>query len=299
MESIVHRSEAALSRWWSSVAATTKAAELIALAYFVYLAVLGLVRPVPLSHRLILLAIPWILCYLWRLETGSSKPWSRVLRQWSSLALILVGYWSVGWFTSPPLESLQAHWLRLDRELLDTIGLRGMLEQFGPLLPFTLETVYLMLYSFPPLALGVVYFCGARRHADRFLTTLFLGVFPAYASLPLFPVHSPRVIFPGQDLPHFNAFPRTLNTWLLDNLDISTSVFPSGHVAVAFSVAFALMTVLPHRRSVWRTAFALAVVVYMATIYGRYHYAVDGLASFVLAATGCWIGSRAGNGESL
>ena len=34
--------------------------------------------------------------------------------------------------------------------------------------------------------------------------------------------------------------------------------------------------------------FGIAVLVYAATIYGRYHYSVDGLMSIVLAAMVCW-----------
>jgi membrane-associated phospholipid phosphatase len=70
---------------------------------------------------------------------------------------------------------------------------------------------------------------------------------------------------------------------VLDHLDISTGVFPSGHVAVAFSSAFALLSVLRQRRWIWCSAFIIATMVYVATIYGRYHYAVDGLASIVIA----------------
>jgi hypothetical protein len=35
---------------------------------------------------------------------------------------------------------------------------------------------------------------------------------------------------------------------------------------------------------VWVTAFAVAFIVYVSTVYGRYHYAVDGLASIVITA---------------
>ena len=87
-----------------------------------------------------------------------------------------------------------------------------------------------------------------------------------------------------------------MNTYLLDHLDISTSVFPSGHVAVAFSSALALFTVLRERRKVWMGAFAAAVLIYAATIYGRYHYAVDGAASILIvtASWACVKGSRGG-----
>jgi hypothetical protein len=48
----------------------------------------------------------------------------------------------------------------------------------------------------------------------------------------------------------------------------------------------------------WGAAFAVAFLVYLATVYGRYHYAVDGLASMVIA-TAAWLAvSRWGNDEA-
>jgi membrane-associated phospholipid phosphatase len=100
--------------------------------------------------------------------------------------------------------------------------------------------------------------------------------------LPYVPVISPRVAFPNVDLPCYKGIARGINIWLLDNLDISTSVLPSGHVAAALSSALGMVSVLPRRPIVGRCALVVAGLVYLATVYGRYHYAVDGLISIVL-----------------
>jgi membrane-associated phospholipid phosphatase len=94
--------------------------------------------------------------------------------------------------------------------------------------------------------------------------------------------------FPNQDLPHAASLWRHINVWLLDHCDISTSVFPSGHVAVAFSSAFGLLRAIPERRWVWLSFLAAAVVVFTATIYGRYHYAADGIASIAISVV-AWL----------
>jgi membrane-associated phospholipid phosphatase len=57
------------------------------------------------------------------------------------------------------------------------------------------------------------------------------------------------------------------------------------------------MHVLPRQRVLWLAAFGVATLVYVATIYGRYHYAVDGLASIVVAFVCSRISSRWGSGE--
>jgi membrane-associated phospholipid phosphatase len=99
-------------------------------------------------------------------------------------------------------------------------------------------------------------------------------------------------VFPGADAPAILTAPRVVNTWVLDNLDISTGVFPSGHVAVAFASAFGLLATLRHRPTVWVPGFLIAMLVYIATIYGRYHYAVDGLISIVITFLAWRLASR-------
>jgi membrane-associated phospholipid phosphatase len=86
------------------------------------------------------------------------------------------------------------------------------------------------------------------------------------------------VAFPGQDLPDFLTPCRHLNLWLLGKFDIHASVFPSGHVTLGFSAAFAMLLALPERRYIGWSLLALATGVAIATVYGRYHYVVDGLA---------------------
>ena len=249
------------------------------MAYFVYLAVMGLFQPLPVTHRLALLACPVALCALWLLEASASTRGSRVTREWLSLSLILAGYWSLGWFPAAPREQWQIAWAGWDRVLLDGLGLRQAVEAFGALVPTILESVYFLVYAIPVVSLGVLYHGGQSARARPYLLVLFLGTFAAYSLLPLFPVRSPRVVFPETGGPSFHGIPRSINTWLLDRLDTAPSVFPSGHVAVAFSSAFGLLTVLRERRGIWMGAFLAASLVYIATVYGRYHYAVDGLAS--------------------
>ena len=88
---------------------------------------------------------------------------------------------------------------------------------------------------------------------------------------------------------------RSLNVWVLDHRDMPTSVFPSGHVAVGFSTAFGTYRAVRTRPAIRGAAFAFATLVFIATIYCRYHYAVDGLASIGVVAVVCTIAGRRGD----
>lgn len=181
--------------------------------------------------------------------------------------------------------------VKWDRLLLYNAHLQASIEAAGPLFPATLATIYLFLYAIPPVCLGILYACGERSQAPRFLLLLFAGTFAAYALLPYVPVISPRVAFPNADLPHYNGIAQRFTVWLLDHLDISTSVLPSGHVAVAFSSALGMFAALPRRPIFGRCALVLAGLVYLATVYCRYHYAIDGLISIVVVCAVCRIAS--------
>jgi membrane-associated phospholipid phosphatase len=279
---------AALSQDFPAQRITWRTGELVGVAYFVYAAVLTSLHFRTSPRTVLAWTIPALLWGLAQLESRNSRPWSRVVRDWLPMGFILPGYWLMNWFGSPRPVPWQQTWLGWDRQLLDTWKLRSAVEAFGWPIPALLESAYLCLYALPAVAMAAIFLCGRRDRADQFLTTLFLGVFTTYALLPHFPSQSPRNAFPGMDLPHYAGIVRAANVWLLDHLDITSSVFPSGHVSVAFSVAFGSLRALPRHRRLSLGFFAVATAVYIATIYGRYHYAVDGLTSIGIAFFAWW-----------
>ena len=259
--------------------------ERLAIAYFVYIALLASWHGLPVSKRLSAWLIPLAIWTLAAVESKFTRPWSRVTRDWATLGLIVPAYRQVDWFAGSPFLSRWQDWLvGWDRLLLDRLGLRAAIESLGWIIPSSLEGVYFCLYLIPPACMGVLYMRLRRPEVLRFLTTLMMGTLCAYALLPHIPLAGPREAFPGADLPRFGGVLRAVNSWMLDRFDIATSVLPSGHVAVAFSCAFGLMRAIPRRRLVWTGAFVVAAMVYTATIYCRYHYAADGLTSILISA---------------
>lgn len=259
-----------------------RAGEQVAVAFFAYLAALAWVQGLELAHKALLPALALAILAAGKAETKWSTPATRVLRDWLSIGLIPPAYWSVGLFTARPLEQWQERWLVWDRILLNQWGLRAALESTGYLIPSVLEVIYLLLYTFPAICLGILYGIGVRERVNTYLFTLLSGTLTAYALLALLPVHGPHAAYATADLPNIQGMGRGLNLWILDHMDIATSVFPSGHVAVAFSSAVGMRRAVRSRPAIWAAMFAAAAAVYVATIYGRYHYAVDGLASMVV-----------------
>ncbi len=262
--------------------------EWVIFGYFTYTSVLALLLPLKSPVPAVTLLMNTIvLCGLAALAITESirrrLPLS-VLRDWYPLSLLLLAYREMGWFAPG------RHWFALelrfegwDKVLLNQVGLKAAIELPGPVLPAILELCYAVVYAIPAFALALLYACGRRKEAGRVLFTVLFATLVGYALFPLFPSEPPRTAFPGQDFPAYAGILRRFNWWLLGGYGIHTSVFPSAHVSSAFASAFAVRSILGSKSWAGTGLLVLAILIAIATVYGRYHYAADGIAGFSLA----------------
>jgi membrane-associated phospholipid phosphatase len=256
-------------------------AEWILLAYFLYVAVLVILFPLQ----------PDTIVRAWLVLAGAAtifviltQPAFGYARDWIPLVLVLLAYREMDWFSvGYKARHLEQQWLAWDHRFLFDCGFREWVEALGPVIPSALELAYFLVYGVGAFSVAAFYFSHRRERIHRFLTVYLLGTLLAYALFPYFPSDPPRVLFPGADLPHYLTALRRLNLMLVGGYGIHSSVFPSAHVSSAFSAAWGLMRFLPEYRWVGWTALGYAIVVSIATVYGRYHYAVDGVAGFVIS----------------
>src|SRR5260221_12244076 len=80
------------------------------------------------------------------------------------------------------------------------------------------------------------------------------------------------------DLPHVTTWLRQANLSMVNEFGIHSAVFPSAHVSSAFGAAFGMLLAVPDRPRIGWSLLIYAVLVSLATVYGRYHYLVDVLA---------------------
>lgn len=266
--------------------------EWILLGFFVYTSGLALALPLTSAIRVrTLCANLLVLAILHCLSRWSlSRHW-RTVRDVFPIACVLLAYQQMGWFAQPhEAFDLERAWVVWDRWLLADFGLKGAIELLGPVLPGLLELLYVLTYVLAPTGYLILLACGRRDRADKFLALYAGSAVAAYALFPYFPSEPPRAVFPGELFPSYDTLFRKLNWWILGGAGIHTSVFPSGHVSSAFGCAFGLLLALPERKSFGATMTVVACGIAVATVYGRYHYAVDavaGLATSAVAAGLC------------
>lgn len=262
--------------------------EWLVFAFFGYASVLAVtldLRPVVVWAALVsnALVVCGLLLLAW-VEPLRRPPLLSALRDWYKLPLLLLAYREMGWFAPPSHDfRLEMSWIVWDRMLLREWGLKAAIEAFSPVLPMLLEVSYTLVYTIFPFSLAYLYLTRREARTESFLFQSLVGVLLSYALFPCFPSEPPRTVFPGEDFPSVASPFRAFNFGLLGQYGIHTSVFPSAHVSGAFSSALAMVRLVPERPWVGRGLVALACLITTATVYGRYHYAVDAAAGLAVA----------------
>jgi membrane-associated phospholipid phosphatase len=269
-----------------------RVSEWVIAIFFAWTTILALFLPIPDHMRIRTLAAnaAVLLIYAALLRTPRHE-WLEMVRDWFPQALMILAYKQMGWFAPQTHTNILEHqWIVWDRELLDGMQGRAMIEFLGPIVPAILEFCYALVYAVPPITMLVIYAAGLRKRSDALLTIYLLGLFLCYAQFPFWPSEPPRAVFPGQDIPTIDTALRRFNLWLVGNYGIHTSVFPSAHVSGAFAAACAIAYLMPYRLWIVLLYFAYAILVAVATVYGRYHYAVDAVAGAMFGILGFPLG---------
>jgi hypothetical protein len=267
-----------------------RAVEWVLAAYFSYTSFLALVLSVTAEIRMrTLLVNAFAAAFFAYLIRESWREWAFVARDWGTLALALLGYQEMGWF-APPVHhyTLEKSWVAWDRIVLGQFGLKSLIEIGGPVLPLLLEISYLLVYALAPFCVAMIYVYRRRGSTPFFLLFYILGLYLSYMQFPFWPSEPPRTVFPGDQEP-VRSVVRQWNLAIVGGAGIHTSVFPSAHVSGAFASAFAMWRIFADVRWLRRGVLGYACVVSVATVYGRYHYAVDAFAGLAVAVAAVWI----------
>ncbi len=154
---------------------------------------------------------------------------------------------------------------------------------FSPLLTDILQIGY-SSYYFLPVFLGIVLkLQGKNKEFDEGITFILLCFFLSYVGYILFPALGPRYA-----MEHLQSFPMKgsgVYEWvssILNSIEgIKRDAFPSGHTGISLMV---LHLTFRYEKRLLPLFIPLVALLIIATVYCRYHYAVD-----VLGGVGLYI----------
>lgn len=188
--------------------------------------------------------------------------------------LLLLAYWGAGYLFAAPMPRVERALARTD----ETLHIRWLAARFPRVAAESLELAYLAVYPVVPVALVLRVVMLDRPDIDAFWAVVLVTDYVCFAALPWIQTRSPRALEHGDP---WHSSVRRLNMWLVGRASIHVNTFPSGHAAEALAAALLLSTgPLPLFAAMLVVALAIAA----GAVFGRYHYAMDALAGFIVAA---------------
>jgi hypothetical protein len=167
------------------------------------------------------------------------------------------------------------------------------LERFSwPLLSDALSACYLFAFL-PYLAFAfVAYFRGELETFKRFCSGLFTVYALGFLGYTLWPAVGPYAAMAGRFQGPLAAggLAAAHHAFVVRGTN-GIDAFPSLHCALTAYVLFFDRSQAPRR---FRLMLAPVVLLWVATVYLRYHYVVDIAAGFAVAAIGLWAASQPG-----
>ena len=143
---------------------------------------------------------------------------------------------------------------------------------------FGYMTYFLALIVLP----AILYARKERRAFWTVLTAMALAHYAVYVIAVLLPIESPFHAFPALQSAPLRGGAVTHMVELIERFfRVRGAAFPSAHVAGAFA---ALLGAWHFRRWLFWIHLPLFVLMVISTVYGRYHYAGDGLAGLLVGA---------------
>ncbi len=201
-------------------------------------------------------------------------PSNVVLHAWLLPPLLLwLFYWTTGLLFVTPMQDVEKMFLRIDRGL----HIRELSARTTKWLVEILESSYAAVYGLIPIALALHLLFAKTPDVDRFWLVILVTDFVCFGMLPWIQIRPPRALEPGE--PWRSSF-RSFNLRVLGAASIQVNTFPSGHAAEALVAALLVAELSPGILGVMMLA-ALAVA--GGAVLGRYHYAIDAFAGWVVA----------------
>lgn len=246
--------------------------ELASALFFTYVAVLALVLGgIDRGVRLRVLGGAFLGIAL---DFGAlALPSASLARVWVLPPLLLVcGYWTTGGLFVAPMPRVEYVLDRVDAALrIDDLAGRTPRA-----IAEVLECAYSCVYAVIPIALYVA--LGNGVSAERFWSVVLLTDYVCFGCLPWLQTRPPRALRVGEP---WRSSWRTINRRVLDASSIQVNTFPSGHAAEALAAAL-LVSAAAAPVVVCMSIAALAISA--GAVLGRYHYALDALAGWLVAA---------------
>ena len=256
-------------------ASSLRLSELVGIIYLIYLSAAALLLRLPSGRRLAV----WIAAAAGigvnLAVAGQPSPSMLVtVRDWLPGVVILLAYYATGAFFVAPSPRVEA-WLK---EWDDRIIGRATFDSVPPALGVYLDLVYDFCFLLIPAGFAALIWVDAAASADRFWTIVSVAEYLAFGTMPWLQARPPWAI-EGRRAADCTTV-RRFSLSFVNRVTIRANTFPSGHASGSLAVALALAQSAPRTAALFAV---LAVSIAVASVVGRFHYALDAITGLLLA----------------
>jgi membrane-associated phospholipid phosphatase len=238
--------------------------------FFLYVSLVGLLgrRPRAGRRRAVGLATVGLAASM---LSAVVPPWAW-LHDWVlPPVLLLLAYWSSGALFVAPMPRAEAVLMAVDRALgIPSVKAPRAAAEF-------LESAYVGVYPIVGLAFVLYLWLTPAADAGRFWTVVLVTDYICFGVLPWVQTRPPRALENRDGRP---SGVRGFNLRLLGATSIQVNTFPSGHAAEALAAAL-LLAGAP--TPIVLGMFFGALAISAGAVLGRYHYALDAVAGWLVA----------------
>ena len=170
--------------------------------------------------------------------------------------------------------------LNLDKAIFGVHPTVWVQTIFNPLLTEVLNFFYAFYYLFIPIVAFPLYFRGRKQETLDFFFFIFTTYCTVFLIFLLFPAEGPWIILKDlHTVEPEGGFFLWLNQFIQGRGSIRGGCFPSSHVAAAFTLLWATFR---YNKKTGIFLFSCVFGMAFATVYCRYHHAVDALSGMFL-----------------
>jgi hypothetical protein len=212
----------------------------------------------------------------------AAGPVGRVFGDWYALLLLAALYGEIGVLTLDAGFQNDLAIQRLEAWVFGSqVSYRWIREMPSPLLSWLLHACYLAYYPILYASPAGLWLAGRRDASRHTIFAVMVTFYVCYVVFLFFPVAGPRYAFDSAHNAATEVGPARFAAWLLDRGDSWGAAFPSSHVAAS---VVATGMALRYWRGLGLVLLPFTTGLILAVVYGQFHYAVDAMAGFVVAA---------------
>lgn len=176
----------------------------------------------------------------------------------------------------------------LDQQLIDLdkwiFGIELTIALDKIIVPWLTEGMMFAYTAYVPLIVLVAVFCymkSGKLAGEDYLFNLTLVYFLSYLGFLIYPIAGPLFFQPEvYSTPLEGGLFTYFGEWIRTNAHYPGGNLPSPHCAAGTVM---LLMLYRHNRNLFFVILPIILLLYISTVYGRYHYAMDGVLGILLA----------------